>query len=293
MIKRFLLFSTMVVAIMFTSYQASAGVGSFLFNTGIKISHPIQSEKNIAYGSEPWQKLNIYPQKDNVQAPVVIFVYGGGWRKGSKEQHHFVADALVRKGYLVVIPDYIKYPDGRFPTFVEDIALAIAWVNNNIADYGGNANQLLLAGHSAGAHSGALLVTDKRYLTQVGVEIQDIKAFVGLAGPYNFTPKKPQYIKTFGAENFDKMIVNHFVDGSEPPIKLIHSMGDNTVARFNFDTFGNQLKVAGNWVETVLYEDIGHVMTLLKIHPWFADEIDVAEVMDDFYQRVLSETKPR
>ena len=44
-----------------------------------------------------------------------------------KEHYHFVADALVRRGYVVVIPDYIKYPDGRFPTFVEDIALATAW----------------------------------------------------------------------------------------------------------------------------------------------------------------------
>lgn len=292
MMKPILLLLIMAISTIFTSYQAAAGVGSFLFNTGIKISHPIQSEKNITYGAKSWQKLNIYPQNNHQKAPVIIFVYGGGWSKGSKEQHHFVADALVRKGYLVVIPDYIKYPDGRFPTFIEDIALAIAWVKNNIADYGGNANQILLAGHSAGAHSAALLITDKHYLTDVGVNISDIKAFAGLAGPYNFTPKKPQYIKTFGAENFAKMKVNHFVDGSEPPIQLIHSTGDNTVGRFNFDTFSNQLKAAGSVVETHLYEDIGHVMTLLKIHPWFADEIDVAVILDKFFQRVLSETKP-
>ena len=270
---------------------AQAGVGSFLYNSAIKVAHPIQSEKDIAYGSREWQTLNIYPQKNQTQVPVVIFIYGGGWHKGSKEQHHFVADALVRKGYMVVIPDYIKYPQGTFPSFIEDIALAIAWVKDNIADYGGNPNELLLAGHSAGAHTGALLVTDKHYLNEVGVDISEIRAFVGLAGPYNFTPQKPQYIKTFGRESFDVMKANTFVAGTEPPIKLIHSMGDNTVGRFNFDTFANQLKAAGNTVETQLYRDIGHVMTLLKIHPWFADEIDMAVVMDQFYQKALSEAQ--
>lgn len=287
MVKNVILCVLLIIFFMF-SQSSHAGVGSFLYNSALKITHPIQCEKDIAYGAKEWQKLNIYPQKNKTRIPVVIFIYGGGWYKGSKEQHHFVADALVRKGYMVVIPDYIKYPDGRFPTFVEDIALAIAWVKNNIEKYGGDANKLLLAGHSAGAHTGALLVTDKHYLNKVGVGIDDIKAFVGLAGPYNFTPKKPQYIKTFGRKNFDVMKANTFVDGSEPPIKLIHSMGDNTVGRFNFDTFYNQLKAAGVQVEKTLYQDIGHVMTVLKVHPWFADEVDVGKDMDSFFKKHLN-----
>lgn len=267
---------------------AQAGVGSFLYNTSLKITHPVKSVKDIAYGKKPWQTLNIYPQKNSTSAPVVIFIYGGGWHKGSKEQHHFVADALVRKGYLVVIPDYVKYPQGQFPTFIEDIAGAIAWVKNNISDYGGNPDQLFLAGHSAGAHTGALLITDNHYLREAGADVDDIKAFVGLAGPYNFTPQKPQYIKTFGRENFDKMKANPFVDGSEPPVMLIHSQGDNTVGRFNMDTFYNQLFAAGMPVEKRLYQDIGHVMTVLKVHPWFADEVDVGEDMDAFFKKHLT-----
>lgn len=267
---------------------AQAGVGSFLYNTSLKITHPVKSVKDIAYGKKPWQTLNIYPQKNSTSAPVVIFIYGGGWHKGSKEQHHFVADALVRKGYLVVIPDYVKYPQGQFPTFIEDIAGAIAWVKNNISDYGGNPDQLFLAGHSAGAHTGALLITDNHYLREAGADVDDIKAFVGLAGPYNFTPQKPQYIKTFGRENFDKMKANPFVDGSEPPVMLIHSQGDNTVGRFNMDTFYNQLFAAGVPVEKRLYQDIGHVMTVLKVHPWFADEVDVGADMDAFFKKHLT-----
>ncbi len=283
--------SCIILVLLMVSIQARSGVGSFLLNTSLKITHPIKSIKNIAYGDKDWQQLNIYPQKNQENVPVVLFIYGGGWSKGSKEQYHFVADGLTRKGYMVVIADYIKYPEGRFPTFVEDIALATAWVKRNIHSYGGNPNQILLAGHSAGAHTGALLVTDKQYFDAVGISSDEILGFVGLSGPYNFTPKAPQYIKTFGAENFDLMKVNNHIEGATvPPIKLIHGMGDRTVGVFNFDTFRNKLQSTGNTVITKLYdEDIGHVDTVLKVHPWFAGKVDVADDIDAFFKGLLNQ----
>ena len=286
-----LLFIMLVILALVFSSQANSGIGSFLLNTALKITHPIKSVKDIAYGAQVWQQLNVYPQKHNKNAPVVIFIYGGGWNKGSKEQYHFVADGLTRKGYLVVIPDYIKYPDGHFPAFIEDIALATAWVKQNIKSYGGNPNQILLAGHSAGAHTGALLVTDKHYLAAVGLKPNDLKGFVGLSGPYNFTPKEPQYIKTFGAQNFELMKANNHVDGTEPPIKLIHGQGDKTVGQFNFETFRNKLQARGHDVISQLYdEDIGHVDTVLKTHPWFAGKVDMAVEIDVFFKSLLQQT---
>ncbi len=273
--------------------QVNSGIGSWLLNSALKIIHPIKAVKDISYGNQPWQQLNIYPQKNNQQAPVVVFIYGGGWSKGSKEQYHFVADGLTRKGYLVVIPDYIKYPAGQFPTFVEDIALATAWVKNNIGKYGGNPSQMLLVGHSAGAHTGALLVTDPSYFKTVGLTPADVKGFVGLSGPYNFTPKAAQYINTFGQQNFESMKVNNHVDGTEPPIKLIHGQGDSTVGQFNFDTFRNKLQASGHAVVTKLYgRDIGHADTVLKTHPWFAGDVDVAVEIDNFFKSLLNQSNP-
>lgn len=281
---------TVSALVLIFSTQAKSGVGSFLFNSALKITHPIKSIKDISYGDQEWQELNIYPQKNNQNAPVILFIYGGGWNKGSKEQYHFVADGLTRKGYLVVIPDYIKYPDGKFPTFVEDIALATSWVKENIASYGGNPEQILLAGHSAGAHTGALLVTDQRYFDDVGLTTKDLRGFVGLSGPYNFTPNEPQYIKTFGRENFETMKVNNHVEGMVPPIKLIHGKGDTTVGKFNFDTFRNKLQATNNQVTTnLLGKDIGHVDTVLKIHPWFAGDVDIAVEIDTFFKDLLNQ----
>ena len=268
--------------------QASGSAAALtVLNSAIKLTHRIPVEKNLSYGDEPWQQLNVYTQSKESAAPVVVFIYGGGWHQGKKEHYHFVADALVRRGYVVVIPDYIKYPDGRFPTFVEDIALATAWVKNNISKLGGNPDQILLAGHSAGAHTGALLVTDPSYFQAVGLNKADVMGFVGLAGPYNFTPKAETYVKAFGPENFEIMKANTHVDGSEPPIKLLHSKGDKTVGLFNLETFRNRLMADGVAVETVVFNGIGHADMVLKMHPWFADEIDLAEETDVFFQALI------
>ena len=128
------------------------------------------------------------------------------------------------------------------------------------------------------------MVTDESYLQSVGLTPQVIKGFVGLAGPYNFTPQEPQFIDTFGRQNFQAMKVNNHVDGNEPPIKLMHSEGDDTVGLFNFQTFRNKLQSVNSTVETRLFKDMGHVTMVLKVHPWFADEVDLAEEMHRFFE---------
>jgi len=125
-------------------------------------------------------------------------------------------------------------------------------------------------------------------LNAVGLSTAAVMGFVGLSGPYNFTPKDPQYIKTFGRENFKTMKVNNHVKGKTPPIKLIHGEGDTTVDKLNFDTFRNKLQATNNQVSTqLLGKDIGHVDTVLKIHPWFAGEVDVAVEIDTFFKKLL------
>lgn len=269
------------------SIQAN-GLALWPLNTSLKISHPIESSKNIRYGPLKHQKLNVYGQNADTIKPVVMFIYGGGWNKGKKNHYHFVADALVRRGYLVVIADYIKFPEGRFPTFIEDIAQAVAWTKTHIAQYGGDPEQLFLAGHSAGAHTGALLISDASYLNAVGLQPTDIMGFAGLAGPYNFTPEYHRFVKTFGQANFKRMKVNNHVNGDEPPVLLLHSRNDRVVGQFNFDTFRNQLQARGGQVKAVLFDDPGHVGMVMKIHPWFADDVNLTDHMDDFFQSLMN-----
>ena len=255
-------------------------------NALIKLSDTQHSHQNIQFGPEPRQSLDVYPNPDDSQAPVLIFIHGGGWRWGNSSMYYFVADAFLDKGYTVVLPNYIKYPEGgKFPQFIEDAALAIAWVKNNIAKYNGDANSIFLSGHSAGAHTAALLVTDPSYLNALSMQPKDIKGFAGIAGPYNFTPTWPAYVSMFGEENFDLIKASNHVNGDEPPILLLHAKGDSAVEQFNYETLSRDLQAQDARFDRILYDNtINHGTILLKIHPWFADDVDIALDIDNFFR---------
>ena len=123
------------------------------------------AETGLRYGPEERQALDVYLPKDRAgPSPVVVFFYGGAWRRGERGDHLFAAEALTSQGYVAVVPDYRLYPEVRFPAFVEDGAKALRWVRDHAADFGGDPDRLYLMGHSAGAHIAALLTLDERYL---------------------------------------------------------------------------------------------------------------------------------
>ena len=139
-----------------------ASTGLYVLNYGLKLKPDHDVTKDIAFGDKAWQKLDVHTSGSNQEQakPVLIFFYGGSWDSGKKEMYFFAADAFVRRGYVVVIPDYVKYPQARFPMFIEDGAAAVAWTKQNIKRFGGDPEQVFIAGHSAGAHLGGLLLTD-------------------------------------------------------------------------------------------------------------------------------------
>lgn len=97
-----------------------------------------------AYGAEPLQKLDMYVPADpkNEQMDVIVFFYGGRWTYGTKEDYRFVGATFAERGFLVVIPDYRKYPPVRFPQFVQDGAKALAWVSDHIFEFHGDPGRI-------------------------------------------------------------------------------------------------------------------------------------------------------
>jgi len=254
-------------------------------NTAIGATSSTSRVSDMTFGKQPWQKLDIYPQSS--QAPVIVFIHGGSWRHGRKDQYFFAADAFHRLGYTVVLPDYIKHPDeqARFPTFVEDGAQAIAWVKQNIAQHNGDPDNIFIAGHSAGAHTAMMLASDAQYLNAVGLTEKDLRGVAGIAGPYSFIPDWHVTKTVFGPPaRYPLMDVFNYVDGSEPATLLLHSKADKQVGQYNQDKLAGLLTEAGVDVETVLYDDISHIDIVLKLHPWFADQVHVAKDIDKFFK---------
>ena len=224
-------------------------------------------EKDLAYGRQDHQKLDLYlPDTPGPNSTtLVVFVYGGAWTAGTKEQYYFVADALTSAGYVVAIPDYIKYPNAVFPTFVEDIALSIAWLSGHVRQFT-PVDNVVLMGHSSGAHTGALLLTNQQYFAAVDLDPDWINAFVGLAGPYGFTPKEDKYRAIFAnLDNYQQMQPLHFATGREPPMLLLHGSKDTTVLPVNTRKFAEKVNAAGGAAQARYHAGQGHVAPVLAL----------------------------
>lgn len=260
-------------------FTAAFSLGPLLANACVSIGTTVanaptvffkgMTHSNISFGPSPLQKLDIYtPETKNTAPwPVIVFFYGGRWTRGKKEDYKFVATALASRGFLVVVPDYRKYPDIRFPAFVEDGALAVKWVHNTIARYNGRADLLFLSGHSSGAHIASLLVSDGRYLE--GGTLAAVKGFAGLAGPYSFTPESDDLKDMFGPpETYPQMQATTFIDGHEPPMLLLHGEADDSVGLFNMERLRDKIEDHNGRVETKTYPNIGHI-ELVGTFSWF------------------------
>ncbi len=219
---------------------------------------------DIAYGDHSRQSLNVYVPGGSAadERKVVVFFYGGRWQNGSKADYLFVGDALADAGIVTVIPDHRLYPEVRFPEFVEDSADAVRWVRTHIDEYGGDPDEIYLAGHSSGAYLATLLGLDESRLEPTG-----IRGVVGISGPYDFLPfYSEELADTFaGASNELATQPISFVDGDEPPMLLITGEDDDTVDPGNTRRLAERIRERGGRVQTRIYPDTGHYMIVAAI----------------------------
>jgi acetyl esterase/lipase len=231
----------------FTVANAPALVGDF------------DREASIAYGEDPRQRLDVYRPDGANSQPIVVFFYGGGWTKGDKANYRFVGATLAEAGYVTVLPDYRLYPDVRFPTFVEDGAVAVAWAVKNAARIGGDPRRVFLAGHSAGAHTAAMLALDTKFLRDAGVDPQVIRGWIGLSGPHVLTPDTPALRSMFGAPYTEKdWRPIAFASRAAPPTLLIHGTDDRIVWAQHSEQLAAALRAAGTDVKLELLEGRNH-----------------------------------
>ena len=244
---------------------------------------------DVAYSDLPRQKMDIYIPKGNTQAKrkVVIFFYGGSWDSGARGDYKFVGEALASKGFIVVIPDYRIYPEVKFPGFMQDPAKAAAWVKLHANEFGGDAQHVFLAGHSAGAHIAVMLSVNPEYLARENLKYSDFAGTIGLAGPYDFLPLKSQrLIDIFGAENERwKSQPIEFVTGQNPAMLLLVGLKDNIVAPFNTFNLSNKIKSKGGLVEVIEFPTYGHIDMAAKLAKPLRGNGELLQAMVDFINR--------
>ena len=233
------------------------------------ITPGVHVTKDVAYGTDPRQKLDIYSQAGDAPRPIVVFFYGGSWNTGSKSIYPFMAATLARRGNIVVVPDYRLYPQVKYPFFLQDCAQAFAWVAARSSELHGD-GRLFLMGHSAGAYNAAMLALDSPLLEAAGTSRARVTGFIGLAGPYDFLPiVDPEVIAVFGSRDNPATQPVNYVDAKAPPMLLLAGSADTTVRPRNSLSLAARVNQAGGHAEVKIIPGLGHVGLITAIAPAF------------------------
>ena len=254
----------LVACVLFSAgtLTACGGAAFALVNLPAKMSQHVRTA-DLAYGGLPRQRLDVYQPNGLGLRPIIVFWYGGGWTRGDKDNYRFVGAALADAGYVAVLPDYRLYPEVEFPTFIEDGAAAVAWTVANAARFGGDPDRIYLAGHSAGAHTAALLALDPSYLAAANVSRSVVRGLIGLSGPYALEPTSGQLAKIFQApyQSRDWQPVQ-WADQDSPPTLLLHGRDDGTVWPMHSEQLAAALQAAQVPVTLQLIDGRSHADTV-------------------------------
>ncbi len=239
---------------------------------------------DIAYGTDPRQKLDIYvPDGLAKPAPVILFFYGGSWSSGSKDIYRAFGQAFASKGIVTVVADYRLYPQVKYPAFIEDGAQAFRFVHETIAKYGGDPDRLFLAGHSAGAYIAVMLDSDLHYLKDAHADPAWVRGVIGIAGPYDFLPlHDPELIEIFGGANVRATQPIDYIDGKRAPMLLAHGTADTTVGVGNARRMAKRLKSVDSPYDEIEYPGVGHIGIILSLAPGLRGNTTLREDITKF-----------
>ncbi|KAM6930512.1 uncharacterized protein FYW49_002490 isoform 1-T1 [Xenentodon cancila] len=247
-------------------------------------------KKGIVFGRRG-NKMDLYhpPNMGNSpdeQAPLVVFIYGGAWGSGERSTYCLLARQMAEElNAAVICPDYSIYPKGNVLGMVQDIVDGLIWAQENGEEFSFDKDNIVLIGHSAGAHLCALTVlflTDAREeLFIESKRLQDItpsiKGVIGLSGVYNITDhyehekkRAIEFVSTMhkamnGEENFPYYSPTHLLQQLRqdeldrvPPFILLHGTRDMVVPVESSTKFSELLTSGSVKVSLYLLPGVSH-----------------------------------
>lgn len=245
--------------------------------------------RDISYGPDPRNRLDIFTQGSPKDAPVFVFVHGGGFVMGDKHTegspfYSNMGDFAARHGMVGVTITYRLAPENKFPAGPDDLMAAVEWLRANIAGYGGDPARIVLSGQSAGAAHVA------GYLAHRRDHAKGIAGAVLMSGIYDTTTCEPnQFAEAYYGEDRKGWGPASCMAGllaTEVPIQF-------SVAEFDPDDFQRQAaQVVTQWTATKgrlpemqYLSGHNHLSPALSIG---SDQVEVERMVAGFVGRVTA-----
>ncbi len=148
----------------------------------------IEVVKDLEYGEHRRNRLDLYRPSDLAEAPVFVFVHGGGYSSGDRdlnsEVYGNIPTYFARHGMLAINATYRLAPDASWPSGAQDMGALVRWIRMNATSYGGDPEQIFMMGHSAGATHVATYAFDSRFQPADGTGLSGV---VLVSGRYDLT----------------------------------------------------------------------------------------------------------
>lgn len=231
-----------------------------LIETSPPIPENLTIYKDIVYKktAEKTLKLDIYHQKSlSKPAPLLVFIHGGSWKSGDKDDYRRYLVDYAGKGYTTATVSYRFSQEAPFPAALDDVVCAVKWLKTHAAEYQIDPSKIAVIGGSAGGHLAMMLAYhagDASYTSECESDAEaDVQAVVNLYGPADLTTdfaiNHPVVLKFIGKEYspetkqaYEAASPLQFITPDDPPTLIFHGTIDKIVPVSQSDVLHEALK---------------------------------------------------
>ena len=211
---------------------------------------------DVSYGTSSGETLDIFPAR-NSNAPVFVFIHGGYFRALDKSQYSYLAQSFVRAGCSLVVVNYDLAPKVSVKDIIAQNIKAFSWVHHNIHRWQGNADHIVVGGHSVGA-----FLTAKILAYNWPQKIRaSIKGAVLLSGLYDLTQMRQSFLnQVLNLSNHDVVSLSPMFESIGIVPEILLAVGDDETNEFirQSKAYGSKLTNQGCCVDTMILKEKNH-----------------------------------
>jgi arylformamidase len=210
--------------------EAAARYEAFCWRESERVRSDLDHRLDVPFGPTLAEHLDLYPAGEN--APVLVYVHGGFWCLRTSKEFGFVARGPVSDGVMTVVTNYALCPRVTLDEIVRQTRAAVVWAYENAASFGGNPGRIHVAGHSAGGHLVAMLLSTD-WEGEYGLPGDIVKSATAISGLYDLAPFPYTFLQPQLRLGWDQVLRNspilHIPDAAPP---LLTAYGEDETDEF-------------------------------------------------------------